>query len=54
MPVCGGRSHILYPEATTPTRDTENGLHADAIALLASDHYSWRKFVVACSTAKRL
>ena len=32
--------------------DTENDLHADAIALLASDRCSWRKFVVACSAAE--
>ena len=33
--------------------DTENDLHPDAIALLASDRRSWRKFVVACSAAER-
>ena len=32
--------------------DTENDLHEEAIASLASDRFTWRKFVVACSAAE--
>ena len=44
------KSYILYIRKLLG--DTENNLHSNAIALLASDHCSWRKFVVACSAAK--
>ena len=40
-------SYILYIQKLLG--DIENDLHSDAIALLASDRCSWRKFVVACS-----
>ena len=35
--------------------DTENDLHEDAVASLATDRFTWftwRKFVVACSAAE--
>ena len=40
--------HILCPEAAG---DSENDLHQDAIASLATDGLTWRNFVVACSAA---
>ena len=34
--------------------DTENYLHEETIASLASDRFTWRKFVVACSAAEMI
>ena len=42
--------HILCPEAAVG--DTKKDLHQDAIAFLATNRFSLRKFVVACFKAE--
>ena len=45
----GDGLHVLYSEATG---HTENYLHQDTLASLATDRFTWRKFVVVCSAAE--
>jgi hypothetical protein len=48
-----GRQRISYLSYIQKLKgDTNNDLHPDAIASLASDRCAWRTFVVACSAAE--
>ena len=47
-----GRGQVTYNICPEAAGDTENDLHQDVIASLATDRYTWRKFVVACSATE--